>query len=160
MIDSGPFIVANLRGRVESLSSALDRAQERIDELEKVFGSDAELLPLIQLGLTPGEARLVHLIRSRDVVTRAQLQHAAYADDPDHMDEIDADNTVKVRLSCARRKLRKFGITFASVGYGCSSTGHRMSGPDKARLAKLIASGARLVTRGRPDRKHYRQAAE
>lgn len=153
---SGPHIVEHLRGRVESLTNALERAQERIEELERAFGSDADLMPLVALGLAPTAARIVHFLRSRDAVTPAQLLFAMYANDPDQMNEVDAKN-VHVQVCLARKALAKLGVSFDSIGRG---EGYRMSGPDKARLARLIASGARLVTRGRPDRRHYRRAAE
>jgi hypothetical protein len=159
MIDSGPFIVANLRGRVESLTNALDRAQERIDDLEKAFGSEAELMPLLQMGLSPSEARIVRLVSTRDIATAKQVMFAIYAEDPDQINEIDAYPTMKTFISHARNKLARFGLAIETIGWGREASGYRMSGPDKARLAKLIASGARLVTRGRPDRKYYRKAA-
>jgi hypothetical protein len=155
--NSGPHIVKHLQSRVDSLKAALDAAQDRISELERAFGSEADLMPLIALGLSPSQARIVHLIRTRDIVTSTQVMFAIYADDPDHMNEIDSYPTMKTFISHARAKLGRLGLSIETVGWGKGASGYRMSGPDKARLAKLIASGARLVTRGRPDRKYYKQ---
>jgi hypothetical protein len=156
---SGPHVVKHLQSRVDSLKAALDAAQARVADLERAFGSDAELIPLIKLGLSPSEARIVHLIRSRDHATAQQAMFAIYADNPDQMNEVDAYNNMKVFVSTARNKLSRFGISIDTLGWGAAATGYWMSGPDKARLTKLIASGARLVTRGRPDRKHYKQVS-
>lgn len=157
---SGPHIVEHLRGRVESLTNALERAQERIDALERVFGAADDLLPLVALGLTPTQARIVHVLRTRDLVPREQLLFAMYAHDPDQINEVDSPTTAHTQVHFARRALARFGVAFQTIGRGQASEGYRMSGPDKARLARLIASGARLVTRGRADRKYYRRAAE
>lgn len=158
--DSGPHIVEHLRGRVESLTNALERAQDRINDLERAFGSEDDLLPLQALGLTPSQARIVHFMRGKDLVTARQLQFAMYVDQPDKPNEVDAAANVKAQLHGARKTLKRFGILIDTIGRCRGAEGYRMSGPDKARLARLIASGARLVTRGRPDRKHYRRAAE
>jgi hypothetical protein len=156
---SGPHVVKHLQSRVDSLKAALDAAQDRINELERVFGSEAELMPLMALGLSPSQARIVHLIRTRDVVTSKQVMLAIYADDPDRMSEVDAYPTMKTFVSHTRAKLKSMGLAIETVGWGEGASGYRMSGPDKARLTQLIASGARLVTRGRPDRKHYKQVS-
>jgi hypothetical protein len=157
--NSGPHVVQHLQSRVDSLKAALDAAQDRINELERVFGGDDDLMPLVRLGLTKSEARIVHLVRSRECVTGEQIEMAMYADNPDHAHDVDGRNVMKVHCTRARQALAKFGVTFQSVGYGSGSSGYRMTAADKARLAKLIASGARLVTRGRPDRKHYKRVS-
>lgn len=154
--NSGPHVVEHLQKRVASLSEALDAAQARIDELERAFGSDAEIMPLVALGLTRSEARIVWLIYRRDIATTRQLMHAVYVDSPDRMHEIEP-NTIKTFVCFARKKLRRLGLTVDTVGYGDEASGYRMPGADKARLSKLIASGAHLVTRGRPDRKYYKR---
>ncbi len=157
VLSSGPFIVDHLRGRVESLTNALERAQERIDDLEKAFGSDAELMPLIRLGLTPSEARIIHLVRDRDFVTARQITFAIYYDNPDRANEVDAYNTMKTIVSKLRTKLRRYSLSLESVGWGADTSGYRMSGPSKSRLAKLIATGARS---GVSMRQFLKQAAE
>ena len=155
--NSGPHVVEYLQKRVESLTAALERAQDRINELEKVFGTDDDLVPLMELGLSPSESRVVHLLRTRDSVTYRQVMFAVYADVPDRMNEVNASISTKTFMSTARTKLKRLGITIED-GRKPGYPGLRMTGPDKARLAKLIASGARLVTRGRPDRKYYKKA--
>lgn len=153
--NSGPHIVEHLRGRVESLTNALERAQDRIGELERAFGSDADLMPLMRLGLTPSEARVVHLVRTRELATGGQIKFAIYADDPDRMTEVNADCNLKVFVHKARKKLRRLGLSIETVGRGEGASGYRMPGPDKQRLAKLIATGARSGVSLRPQ-----QAAE
>jgi hypothetical protein len=158
VINPGPHIVENLRNRVASLTAALDAAQQRIDDLERVFGSEADHLALAALGLSATQARMVHLLRTRDTVSGEQLEFAMYADTPDRMSELDPRAVMKVQVSHLRHQLRRLGVEFESFGWGKGNSGYRMSGPNKARLAKLLASGARLVVRGRPDRKYYKQA--
>lgn len=153
-LNSGPHIVNHLRGRVSSLTEALQRAHDRITELERAFGSDAELLPLQAMGLTPSQARLVHCLRSRDMVTARQLQFAMYADNPDKMGEVDSSTNVKVHLCQARKTLKRFGVSITTIGRCNGTEGYRMTGPDKSRLAKLLATKARSGVR------FYGRAAE
>lgn len=153
---SGPFIIDHLKGRVESLTNALERAQERIDELEKAFGSDEDIIALLKLGLTPSEAKAVHLIHTREHVTAKQVLFAIYAEDPDQMNEVNAYANMKVFISNARRKLKRFGLSIATLGWGEGYSGYYMPGPDKSRLAKLMATGARSGVSMR----QFKQAAE
>jgi hypothetical protein len=154
VINPGPHIVENLQKRVASLTEALDRAQARIDELERVFGSEDDLTPIAMLGFSPAESRIIHVLRNRDYATRQQIRHAIYADNPDVGLDVDP-KTLDTQICVTRKKLARLGLAIELVRH---SAGYRMSGPNKARLAKLLASGARLVVRGRPDRKYYKQA--
>lgn len=158
---SGPHVVKHLQSRVDSLKAALDAAQDRINELERALGIGDDLTPLRLLGLGPQEAAVVNLLMKRSLVTRHQLLVAIYADNEDRRFDVMQTPLVGAVAGRARMKLNRLGVTFASLykqGQRSEAGGYRMSGADKARLAKLIASGARLVTRGRPDRKHYKRA--
>ena len=141
--NSGPHVIEHLKGRVESLSNALERAQDRINELERAFGSDTDIMPLLRMGLTPSESRIVHLLRSKDSATAKQTVFAMYFDDPDRANEVDAYNTMKTIMCRLRRKIKRFGLSIETFGWGPDASGYRMSGPSKSRLAKLIATGAR-----------------
>lgn len=155
--NSGPHIVDHLNDRIRSLSAALDAAQDRINELERAFGSDAELMPLIIMGLTPTHARIAHLLRTRDFVTGEQVQFAMYAENPDHIHDVDARGVMKVHITYMRRCLKRFGVEIESIGYGKGSAGYRMDAPSKARLAHVLATGCRLALN--PARKARKPAA-
>lgn len=141
---SGPHVIEHLKGRVESLTNALERAQDRINELERVFGSDAEILPLIAMGLTRSEAKAVYLLMNREMVSARQVMLAIYAQDPDQINEVNAYPNMKVFISNARRKLARIGVSIDTIGWG---DGYRMMAHDKAKLAAHINSGAGRITR-------------
>jgi hypothetical protein len=150
--DSGPHIV-----RIERLEDELQTARDRIKELEAALGLHDDIQPLIRLGLSKSEARVVSLLSKRQHVTREQALLAIYAEDPERRYDVQ-DQVVDVFICNARRKLRRLGVEFGSPALWSARGGYVMPGDSKSRLAKLIASGARLVTRGRPDRKHYKTA--
>jgi hypothetical protein len=141
---------------IEKLEDELQIARDRIKELEAVLGIGDDLMPLRLLGLTPHEAKLVNVIRRRNVATRTQAMIAMYGGDDDRRLDV-LPKVIDVVACNARSKLGRFGVSFGTLRGMDDDGGYHMPGPDKARLARLLASGTRLVTRGRADRKHYKQ---
>ena len=152
--DSGPHIA-----RIERLEDELQIARDRIKELERALGIGDDLMPLRMLGLSPFEARLVNVIRKRDTVTRTQALIAIYDGDDDRRLDV-LPKVLDVFTSNARRALGRFGVSFETLNGAGDNGGYYMPGPDKARLTRLIATGARSVVRGRSDRAHYRKIAQ
>jgi hypothetical protein len=148
---------AHLEQRIESLKTALDLAQQRIDELECALGRDDDLTPLRLLGLTTQEARLVNLLRQRELVTKEQAMQAIYVDDPDRRFDVSYKIGDVVAFN-ARKKLARYGVTFGHLGHGKARIGIAMSGPDKSNLDRLIASRFRIS--GRRDMRVKLRAAE
>jgi DNA-binding response OmpR family regulator len=146
----------HLRQRVESLKIALDLAQQRIDDLERAFGTEDELLPLRLLGLTPKGARMVHLLRQRALVTDEQLRHAMYIENPDQQYEV-THNVVKVQIHWARKALGRLGVEIVSAG---THNGYHMPSASKRRLDRLIASKARVLNGQTSDMRLKLRAAE
>lgn len=141
-LDSGPHIVGHLRGRVESLTNALERAQDRINELERAIGIGDDLMPLRMLGLSPQQARLVNAMRKRGVLTRTQALMAVYDENDDRRFDV-LPKILDVIVSNTRKTLARFGISFETMRGLDNDGGYYMRGPDKSRLAKLLATGAR-----------------
>jgi len=138
MLDSGPFIV-----KIERLEDELEVARERIRELEAALGADDLLLPLRMLGLSQAESRIVNLLRKRDYATKEQLSLAVYIDDPERRFDVQP-KCLDVMVHTTREKLAGWGVTFTTLARG-QNPGYRMAGPDKGRLARLIATGARRI---------------
>ena len=149
----------HLQHRIESLKTALDLAQQRIDELERTLGRDDDLMPLRLLGLSQQEARLVNLLRSRELVTRDQALQAIYIDDPDRRFDVQG-KIVDVIVTRARKKLTRLGVVFGGLGQGKAQIGIAMPNPDKARLERLIASKARVLSGQTSDMRLRLKAAE
>lgn len=159
-LQSGPFIKSAretyLEDRVRQLQEKLELAHEKLIEVERLFGTEDELMPLRVMGFTGHEATLLHLLRNREVMTKGQLMFALYADDPDRMAEADP-KIVDVVMCKVRGKLKRMGVEIETV-WGC---GHLMKASQKARLARLVTSGAALVFGGCADQRllHRRQRA-
>ena len=155
-LPSGPHIKPSreqfLEDRVRQLKVALDLAQQRITDLEKTLGIGDDITPLMVLGLTKKEAIAVNLLSRREVVTRTQVMTALYAeDDPGKQFEVQ-EKMADVIVSKARTKLKRVGVVIAPAGY---SLGWRMLGPDKARLARLVASKAAMLSGRSTDQRQY-----
>jgi hypothetical protein len=157
-LPSGPFIQ-----KIERLEDELELARDRVRELEKALGIGDDIMPLRLLGLSAQEAVVVNLLTRRDVVTRDQILIAMYSEDEERRFDVQP-KIVDVVCSKARQKLRPLGVSFGSIfkaGGGRDEGGaYRMPGPDKARLAKLVASNARCFVAGssikRKSRRHIR----
>lgn len=137
---SGPHIVKHLQGRVESLKGKLDLAQQRIDDLERALGIGDDVTPLARFGLTRQEAQIVSVLMKLPSANRAALLLRIYQDEPERRFDV-TENSVDVPLCRAKAKLRKLGVNIESAGYG---VGWMIRPAGKARLARLIASNARM----------------
>lgn len=158
----GPHIVEGtpreqyLANRVRELQAKLELVHERLSELERLFGTEDELMPLRMMGFTGNEARLLHVLRAKPIVTRDQMFFALYADDPDRMAEVEP-KIVDVVVCKLRSKLRRMGVDIETV-FAC---GFRLTQSQKARLARLVASGAAVASGRSSDMRllHRRQRA-
>ncbi len=136
-LPSGPFIQ-----KIERLEDELELARDRARELEVALGIGDDLMPLRMLGLSPQQARLVNAMHKRRVLTRTQALMAIYASDDDRRFDV-LPKILDVIASHSRRKLRRCGIEFETLRGAGDDGGFYMPGPDKSRLAKLLATGAR-----------------
>lgn len=148
--------IKHLEARVESLKTALDLAQQRIDELEKAFGTEDETAALRRLGLEAQCARIVHLLMTQPIASEQQVRLAMYADNPDRMFDV-CENVVRTRISQTKRALRVMGVAVESLG---SHSGYHMPPAAKARLQRLMASNARVLRGGTSDMRIRLRAAE
>ena len=142
-LDCGPHIVNHLKERIDSLKTALELAQQRIDELEECLGASDDLRPLQELGLSPQEARVVNLLMRRDRVTGAQLREAIYVDDPERKYDV-VPNTAHVVLSKARKKLAGFGVQIERGRPGRGGSDVCMLPNHKTALHKLLTGGIQI----------------
>lgn len=145
-INSGPFIRPSreqyLEGRVRELKEALDLAQQRIDDLETASGLRDDTGPIRALGFSPHEARFVNALVKQPSVNKTGALMALYAEDPDKRFDVQ-DKIVDTYACVVKGKLRRLGVTMESIGH---KLGWRITGPGKARLARLVASGARCLS--------------
>lgn len=96
--------------------SELQRALDRIDELEELLGLQVHLPNMF--GLTPLEVKIVGLLIKRNIVSRDAIHSALYGGFPD-CDQPDP-KTVEVHICKVRRKLNVYGLEIKNrygVGY-------------------------------------------
>jgi two-component system, cell cycle response regulator CtrA len=96
--------------------SELQRALDRIDELEELLGLQVHLPNMF--GLTPLEVKIVGLLTKRNIVSRDIIYSALYGSLPD-CDQPDP-KTIEVHICKVRRKLSAYGLEIKnrySVGY-------------------------------------------
>ena len=153
-LPSGPHIKPSreqyLESRVSELKIALDIAQQRIDDLEKALGIGDDIGPICRMGFTEQEAKLVNALVKLPVVSRQALNAAAYDEVPDRRFDVQ-DKSIDVVLCRVRQKLARLGVEIEQLGF---RNGWRITLAGKARLARLVASGARIDA-GRPsDMRH------
>jgi hypothetical protein len=131
MIDSGPFI-----RKIERLEDELEVMRQRLDETQRLFGLDQDILALQRLGLSPSQARVAGILLKRPMVTAEQMGFAVYIDDPDRRHEL-GGSALKVHVSKARERLRKLGVHIED-GRRFGHPGYSMTPESKAWLRALM----------------------
>lgn len=125
---------------VASLVAERDEARERVRQLEALIAVPKDAQPITDyqsaLGLTHGEARLFHLLMTKDIVlTHAQACEAMWGD------EQMSDKIISVLVHKIRSKVNLFDITVEVVwgkGYKINAA---MKAKTQAYMAQWRAGG-------------------
>lgn len=112
--------------------SQLQRALDRIDELEELLGLHLNLPN--ELGLTPLELKYVGFIMRKEVANQNMILNAVYGSLPD-CDQPDP-KTIEVHICKIRKKLKPSGLRIETR----HGVGYYMEEETKAALKKLCQS--------------------
>jgi hypothetical protein len=122
--------------------SELQRALDRIEELEEVLGIDRSMTNRIRgaLGVSRDQAKMLGLLISRNIVTHTAMFTVLYGARPDC--DQPATKIMDVQLCKLRRRLSQHGIAIKTEW----GEGWAMSLGEKAKVRRLIAiDGARMA---------------